>query len=298
MAFGAGGTPSRAFTYGAVRQVTSVDIDDNQLAMAPYFPWNRPLLASPRFRLLGNDGRNFLYTSQDRYDLIFNDPGTYVLYRELGTREYLEIARRRLEVDGLLFQKAHTEIITLEAFRREVATFTAVFPDASLWSAGKSIFLLVGWGGAPAQDYQDLVDRAQRLGGRRRAGLSPEHPAARFVLDHDELLALSAGAAPFTDDRIPPMHHLFVLPDVTDLSAAAMGVRRANARGIVEAIRAADTRPVEFFTGIPAGALAGIHGERLRLFEEVDEFLTVGDLGATRTVDRPGPRPPAPGGPE
>ena len=228
VAFGTGSAVASLVRYPSFQRLTVVDLDDNQRATAPYFVDAAALDADPRLQVVFNDGRNFLYTSSASYDVIINDPGTYSLYREMGTRQFLRICRARLAPGGMFLQKAHIKLITWGAFRREVATFLSVFPDATLWSLdGHFLMVLVGTRGVRPEPFDALARRVASLRPDLRA-LGAGEIAGRLLLPAAALRHLSAGAELFTDDRIPAMNELFIRGSITDQSPVEVAKEQRN----------------------------------------------------------------------
>jgi spermidine synthase len=169
---------------------------------------NHGALKDPRARLIVGDGRSHLALGTDRYDVLISEPSNPWMagVAALFTREFFEEAKSRLGPGGLLCQWAHTYDISDRDLRSIVATFTAVFPHASLWLIGEGDILLIG--------STDPIE--PRLEGIRRAWTRPgvaTDLVAVDVRDPETLLTLftASGArlqeygadAPLqTDDRM------------------------------------------------------------------------------------------------
>ncbi|MGH9346335.1 MAG: fused MFS/spermidine synthase [Vicinamibacterales bacterium] len=107
---------------------------------------NHHALADRRSRLIVGDGRSHLALGRRQYDVIISEPSNPWMagVAALFTREFFEAAHARLAPGGILCQWAHTYDIRAEDLRAIVATFTSVFPDATLWLAGEGDVLLIG----------------------------------------------------------------------------------------------------------------------------------------------------------
>jgi spermidine synthase len=134
-------------TAGAVSQHRGAAVDVIELSAgvrtaAAYFAHaNYDVLAQPNVSLRVDDGRNFLLTTDRRYDVITADivqpihAGAGLLY----SVEYYRLARRVLTDDGVMLQwvghRSDAE------YRLLVRSFQSVFPETTVWVGGT---LLVG----------------------------------------------------------------------------------------------------------------------------------------------------------
>ena len=96
---------------------------------------NRGVLDDPRVSVRVADGRNHLYGSGDRYDVIAGDlfvpwhPGTGYLY----TAEHFANVRERLEPGGVFVQWLQANQVSSEELRIIAGTLADAFDDATLW---------------------------------------------------------------------------------------------------------------------------------------------------------------------
>jgi len=103
-------------------------------------------LDDPRTRLLVADGRTHLALGTRPYDVIIAEPSNPWMagVAALFTQEYFLSARARLAPGGVVCQWVNTYDISTDDLRSVVATFTDVFPHATLWMAGEGDLLMVG----------------------------------------------------------------------------------------------------------------------------------------------------------
>jgi spermidine synthase len=96
---------------------------------------NLGILDDPRVEVLVADGRNHLYGSAERYDVVVGDlfvpwhRGTGYLY----SAEHFRIVKQRLREGGLFVQWLQLNQLSLAELRSVVGTFADVFEDAELW---------------------------------------------------------------------------------------------------------------------------------------------------------------------
>ncbi|HVO25594.1 MAG TPA: fused MFS/spermidine synthase [Candidatus Margulisiibacteriota bacterium] len=135
--FGVGNTLASVTTY-PIERVDCVELSPGVVHAAPFFvATNRDVLADPRVRLTIQDGRNFLLTSCDRYDVIRLDPpelhtaGVVNLY----TREFYELARDHLAPGGIFSIWVNGVMTPEPEMRMIVRTIASVFPYVTVWDS-------------------------------------------------------------------------------------------------------------------------------------------------------------------
>lgn len=121
----------------------------------------------PRTRLVTEDGRNYLRAARERYDVIVEDlfvphqPTAAAMY----TVEHYRDAAARLTERGVFCQWLPLYQLSQSQLAIIVATFSEVFPDASLWTPSfrpLSILGLVGSVGA-LPSVERLAERGREL---------------------------------------------------------------------------------------------------------------------------------------
>ena len=202
-------------TVGAVTHIPSVETIDvveisreiPELSDVIYEAGSRPL-EDPRVRLHTEDGRFFLQTTADAFDLITGEPppprtpGTVNIY----TREYFELVRSRLREGGIATYwvpvarpNPGTDVNTI------VKAFCDVFSDCSLWNATPFDLMLVGSRGTTGpRSLADLSRPWQTPGLEARlrevALERPEQIGATFIGDAAYLKTLTQETPPLVDD--------------------------------------------------------------------------------------------------
>jgi spermidine synthase len=214
--------PKRAFvlgmgtgiTLGAVAahpgldEVVLAEIEPAVLGARPFLAAsNGDPLGDPRVRVEIQDGRNYLKTTPERFDVITADPihpwtsGSVYLY----TREYYEIAAARLAPGGVMCQWLPITGISGENVRSVIATFADVFPHTSLWQTSHDVLVIgsleplaLSWEGYAARLAEPRV--AAQL---RPLGLDdPVAFLAEQAMDDSGVRAYAEGAPRNTDDNV------------------------------------------------------------------------------------------------
>jgi spermidine synthase len=205
--FGTGRTAGSGLLYPGTR-VDVVDVNPAVFGFEALFrDANRGVALSPRARLVLDDGRNFLLTSRDQYDVITSEPmpprfaGVVNLY----SREYYELARERLAPGGLVVQWLPVHLMSVQESLNVLRTVLDVFPETSLW-IHRATGIIVS--SRDPDQKLDLGALARRLSEPALkadlAGLEVGGVRAfvkLYTLDPPTLARLTAGARPVTDDR-------------------------------------------------------------------------------------------------
>jgi spermidine synthase len=203
-------------TVGALAQYPLQKIDVAEIepavieASAFFAEANRHALSDPRVRQAVADGRNFLLTTDDQYDIIVSEPSNPWIrgMATLFTVEFFALARQHLNADGVMVQWIQAYSMAPEDFRMVVASFQTAFPHATLWATLKGDFLLIGTSHPLAVDLDRIrahyaSSQTLRQDLKRIKLASPEAIFSNFYLNEDELRRFATGAILNTDDRLP-----------------------------------------------------------------------------------------------
>jgi spermidine synthase len=96
---------------------------------------NHNVLAHPRVRRIYNDGREFVLTTKNTYDLMISEPsnpyraGVATLY----TTEFYRAVRKRLNPNGLFMQWLQAYDVDARTVNTVLATARDVFPHVEVW---------------------------------------------------------------------------------------------------------------------------------------------------------------------
>ncbi len=171
---------------------------------------NRGALSDPRVSVVLEDARSWLLFEPRRYDVIASQPSNPWVAGQaaLFTREFFEAARARLTEGGILCQWLQGHGLAARDFRSVIATFTHVFPHASLWeeSTAGGDYLLIGSDDPvtirPAT-LREAMGRPTVAESLNRVEIDdPADLLELHVADGDRLVAFTAGAPIQTEDRL------------------------------------------------------------------------------------------------
>ncbi|MEA2694520.1 MAG: spermidine synthase, partial [Acidobacteriota bacterium] len=136
-----GGATLRTITHHReVERITQVELDPLVTAAARqwFATFNDRALEDPRVEVVTNDGRNYVESTRRRWDVIISEPPNIWVSGVSGlfTREFYQAAKRRLAPGGILCQWFPVHELERDDLRLALATLTAVFHEAAVWTNG------------------------------------------------------------------------------------------------------------------------------------------------------------------
>jgi spermidine synthase len=135
---GAGVTAGTFVLYPGVQRIVICEIEPliPQVVATYFAKENNHVLTDPRLEIVYDDGRHFLLTTREKFDIITSDPihpwvkGSAALY----TQEYFELCKQHLNPGGFVTQWVPLYESTFAAVQSELRTFFEAFPDGTVWS--------------------------------------------------------------------------------------------------------------------------------------------------------------------
>lgn len=204
------GMTAGAVTRHPVDRLHIVDLVASLDESARFFSrHNHDVLDDSRTRFTVGDGRNFLLTADERFDVIVGDiffpagAGTGSLY----SLDHYRVARSRLADHGLVVQWIPLYQLSEREFRTIAATFLAVFPDAELWLGDPDLlYPVVGLVGRERPAGLDVPRIQERLQDRAVAdglvfGRDAVTLLCTYLMSGSALAEYVADAPLNTDDR-------------------------------------------------------------------------------------------------
>lgn len=191
-----------------IKRVTCVELEPAVIEASRYFEDvnNRPL-EDPRLRMISNDGRNFIYTTDEKFDVIVSEPSNPWVtgVANLFTLEYFKRGAERLKDDGLFSQWLQIYEMAPEDVRTLIATFRAAFPKVYLFRGAEGDLMLLGSKRERRLDLSilksHLNDKKSGAELRRIGTTRASEIISRFYLGPAEVTGLSAGARLNTDNN-------------------------------------------------------------------------------------------------
>jgi len=208
ISYGVGSTAKALVDTRSIETIDVVDISREILEMNDIVfpaPADQPL-HDPRVRVHIEDGRYFLQTTSQRFDLITGEPpppenaGIVNLY----TREYFQLIHDRLAEGGIVTYWLPILSLTESSVLSIMRAFCDVFDDASLWHGSQLNLMLMGTRNASGpvseksfvRQWQDpmVIPELQALGFEY-----PEQLGALFIGGVDYLKELTRDHPPLVD---------------------------------------------------------------------------------------------------
>jgi spermine/spermidine synthase len=203
--FGTGTTAGSVLRYPDVR-LDIVDINRTVLSLADNFrDFNHGAATDPRARVVIEDGRGFLLTSTDTYDVITSEPmpPTFAGVASLYSREYYELAKAHLRPGGLVVQWLPFHIVSPGQAWSILRSVQDVFPETSLWVDQGTGIIVARREGALTLDVPALSQRFAMVGAELARFGVPSLDAFldMYTLDASAVRTLTGRAVAVTDDR-------------------------------------------------------------------------------------------------
>jgi spermidine synthase len=252
-----------------VRHVDALELESAVVRASRFFDAHSKVpLADPRVSLVVNDARNDLLVRDRPYDVIVSEPSNPWIpgAASLFTRDFFEIARRRLRPDGILCQWVQLYELWPEDVETILRSFLQVFPAVQVWRVGVDAILI----GSP-RDLPLQVDRIfARASDPVRADLarigirSPEDLLAHFWIGGAELRAAVPAGPLNTDDDMriefaAPLRMLSRDPArLAEQEAALKAMFRGRTTGALPLLKFPDDerdRRARFLEGLARAAL-------------------------------------------
>ncbi len=133
---GSGMTLGATSVHPSVEQITLVELEPKVIGVARTFEeYNHHVLDNPKLKIVFNDGRNFLMTTKEKFDVITADP-IHPWFRGAGylyTTEYFKLASEHLRPGGIICQWLPIYELTTKDVKTVVKTFSENFKYMMLW---------------------------------------------------------------------------------------------------------------------------------------------------------------------
>ncbi|MBP7146695.1 MAG: fused MFS/spermidine synthase [Acidobacteria bacterium] len=127
----ASGITAGSLALHPLRRIDVLEIEPASEQASHFFDeWNNRPLARPNVRLIADDGRSWLATTRERYDIIVSEPSNPFItgVANLFTREFFASVHRALAPGGRFCQWLQLYGLDAGAFRSILAALQAEFP--------------------------------------------------------------------------------------------------------------------------------------------------------------------------
>jgi spermidine synthase len=195
-----------------VKRIDVVETSPEVVEASGFFrEYNNNSLADKRVNLIIGDGRNHLYLTKKRYDVIISEPSNVWIsgMGNLFSLEYFGHVKRRLKRGGVMCQWLHAYRISGENFKTVIRTFSEEFPYVTLWltpSGSKGDYLLIGSDEPIKIDYEFITARFENekiKGDMERAGIpTPLSFLRAFMIGGADIKDYVSSGPVNTDDNL------------------------------------------------------------------------------------------------
>jgi spermidine synthase len=230
-----------------------VEIEPAVLDAARHFArWNHNVMNHPKAVITLGDGRNHLFCTTNRYDVITSDPfePVYTGANALYTVDHFRQARACLAPGGIMCQYLPLYELSPDDFSMIVRSFVNVFPDSIMFFTGDDTIML-GFTGGVAVDAPTLRRRFEVPEVKQSLAeigvVSPEVLMAMCVADLRKPLGLF-GCGPLNSDDRP----------YVEFSAPRNALRYTNPENIAALLEAFSPVPDEMLKGFDDDARRNI----------------------------------------
>ena len=205
---GTGMTLGATSIHPEVERIVLAEIEESVLGVARTFSrWNSNVLENPKLEIVFNDGRNFLATTRETFDVITADPihpwsgGAGYLY----TAEYFRSVAEHLSPGGIAAQWLPLYELSVDDVKTVVRTFSSSFPHSMVWLTYYDA-VLIGSNQPILFDEGDLARRLSDPAIRQDlvvAGMStPDDLLSFFLMGTTGAMTFGRGAVLNTDDNV------------------------------------------------------------------------------------------------
>jgi spermidine synthase len=249
---GSGMTAGATAVHPGVERVTLVEIEQQVLGVARTFDeYNHRVLDNPKVRLVLNDGRNFLMTTNAKFDVITADP-IHPWFRGAGylySREYFALAAEHLRPGGVVAQWLPLYELTAQDVASVVRTFRQQFPHTLMWLAHYDAVLI----GSIAPFLVDEAELDRRMAEpviardlRRVTMGSSTDLLSYFVMGDEGMERFARNGTLNTDDHLYLEFSAPFSIATSEVMAANVGAIAAHRESILPFLkRAAEARAAE-----------------------------------------------------
>jgi spermidine synthase len=205
---GSGMTAGAVSIHPEVEEITLVEIEPKVVGVAESFAsYNHNVLHNPKLKIIFNDGRNHLLTTNDTYDVITADP-IHPFFRGEGylyTAQYFKLASEHLKPGGIMCQWLPLYRLTTENITSIVKTFSQNFKYTMVWQTVYDVELI----GSNSPIIIDEKELARRIAYPSisfdlqllRMG-STDSFLSYFLMGNKGVKALTKGGIVNTDDNL------------------------------------------------------------------------------------------------
>jgi len=204
-----------------VEKLDILEISPEVVTASSFFdPWNNNVLSNPRTELIIQDGRAHLQLTERKYDVIISEPSNPWMagLAALFTRDFFELARDRLNENGIFAQFFHSYQMDWPTFSMVCRSFADVFGNNVLAQTNVGDYLLIGFKGTEGLVLAN-AEQNLRFAQRSKNVKLPNAKIFYRMVKTEDLSSL-AGEGPTNTDSWPRLE--FAAPKTMFIDDAAI----------------------------------------------------------------------------
>jgi spermidine synthase len=210
---GGGFTLGVAENFDDVEKIDVVEIDPLVVEAEKFFStYNKNALDDERVNLVVADARNYLFTTDEKYDVIISEPSNPWISgacSNLFTKEFFELSKEHLNEGGIFLQWVPVYDVSVSDFKTLLNTFSKVYDHTMLWTAtGEGDMLFMGSESEKPieMNYSRLVkylSKKEVMNDLEGIGIqsADDFLAKTFLMSKGETKGFVDGASINTDDK-------------------------------------------------------------------------------------------------
>lgn len=207
IAMGMANTLTAAEKMSNTKHIDCVELSQGIVKTVKRLEHIKKTLDSPKVNIIIDDGRNYLLTTDKKYDIITAEPPppVHAGIVNLYSKEYYELCKKRLKENGITTQWLPTNQMSAFEARTILRAFQDVFPYTYIWGWEHPYmyFCLIGSTHELSVDYpalKKLVKENNEL--LENIGLGePELFVGGFIKGPEAIKDYCEGIPPLTDNR-------------------------------------------------------------------------------------------------
>lgn len=166
--------------------------------------WNNDVLNNPVVHTYLEDGRELLFKTKEKYDIITSNAVHPRLSNNIYTQDFYELCNEKMNKGGIMCQWATPNWLNEREFKAQIRSFVNAFSYAQLWYINEYTIILIGSEERININYQLIAERF--TDDKVKADLlkinmtQPYEFVAQFSMEKDELMKYSGDVPANTDD--------------------------------------------------------------------------------------------------
>jgi spermidine synthase len=212
LGLGSGMTAGGALSFPIERLDVAENCEPVIRASKLFADWNHHVLSDPRTHLWNEDARTVLKLQSQVYDVIITEPSNpwTVGVGSVFSREFYELAARRLKPGGIVAQWFHLYDMNDDILRLVLRTFGSVFPFMEVWDTGTGDIVMLAskqpWTTGPEVFRRGFTNERVRTDLEMIDIESPEALLTRQLASQRTGFAI-AGSGPLQSDLDPILEY-------------------------------------------------------------------------------------------